>query len=101
MAARDFVVGWLGESVAQKIEQFVEGQVFGDTFVTCPQCKMPVAAALISERQECPICGAMATKETKIEALEARRRAALAAGADAAKEVEEIDRQLLTMRKKG
>ena len=101
MAARAWVVRWFGEGVARRIEQFVEGQVFGDTFVTCPHCSTPVAATFIAERGECPVCGTAATKETKIEALEAKRAAALAAGGDANKEVEEIERKLLALRKDG
>ena len=98
---RDVVVRWLGEGVARKIERFVDGTIFGEkTFLTCPQCKTPVAATLISERGACPLCGAQGTKETMIEALEARKRAAMAAGEAATKDVEEIDRQLSAMRKK-
>ena len=99
MAARDLVVRWLGEGVAQKIEQFVEGQIFGDSMVRCRQCKTPIAATFLAERKECQVCGARATKEMLIEALEAQKRTLLAAGSAVEKEVEEIDK-LLVLRKR-
>ena len=101
MAARDWVVRWFGESVARRIEQFVEGGIFGDEFVTCRQCSTPVAAAFISERKKCPVCGARASQEMMIESLEARKAAAMAAGGDANEEVEEIDRRLAVIRNDG
>lgn len=100
MALRDVVVGWFGENAARKIEQFVEGEIFGDVMVTCPACGRPVASAYLGERRACPVCGAAATDETANNAL-AARRAAVQAAADAAnKEVEEIDRRLLELRSK-
>jgi rubrerythrin len=63
MAARDLVVKWFGEAVARKIEQFVDGTLFGDDLATCPRCGTPVAATFITERGECPICGAKSTTE--------------------------------------
>jgi uncharacterized protein (UPF0212 family) len=100
MGFRDVVVGWFGEAVARRIEAFVEGELFGDSMVMCPKCARPVAAAFISGRQECPVCGVKATDAMMIEALEARRRTALAAGSDAISEVEEIDRRLIMLRAK-
>ena len=99
MAARTWVVKWFGEGVARKIEQFVDGLVFQDEFVTCGHCSTPVAAALITERGECPICRTATSSETIIELLEVRRRAALAAGDAANNEVKEIDQKLLSLRK--
>ena len=101
MAARAWVVRWFGEGVARSIEQFVEGNLFGDEFITCPQCQTPVAATLMAEWRMCPICRKSATNETMIEALKARRAAALEASSAANKQVEEIERELLVMRKKG
>jgi uncharacterized Zn finger protein (UPF0148 family) len=101
MALRDVVVGWFGEGVARRIEQFVDGTVFGDDFVTCPQCRTPVAATLITERGVCPVCRTIATNDLSIEALEARKRTAMAAAQAANNEVEEIERLLNAKRKTG
>ncbi len=98
MALRDVVVRFLGESVARRIEQFVEGEFFGDELLPCPACATPVASAYICERGMCPVCGATAGQETVIIALEARRRAAQEAGAAAIREMEEIDRELSHLR---
>jgi hypothetical protein len=49
----------------------------------------------------CLMCGAAACKETMIEALEAKKRAAMAAGEAATVAVEEIDQTLSTLRKEG
>jgi len=100
MAARDFVVKWLGERVAQKIEQFVNGTIFGDETVTCPKCGRPVPAALVVERKTCPVCQEKATKEAVIEALEAEKRAAQAAGTASINEAQELDRRLSNLLRK-
>jgi hypothetical protein len=100
MGFRDVVVGWFGEGVARKVEQFVDGVVFEDDLITCRTCARPVAAALMSERGQCPVCGTPACKETMIETLEAQKRAALASGSDAINLVEEIDRRLIMLRAK-
>ena len=97
-----WVVRWFGEGVARKIEQFVDGAVFQDSFVICPQCETPVAATLIAERDGlCPICRTVATNDLTVEALEARKGAALAAGEVAHNDVAEIDRLLEARRPKG
>lgn len=98
MGFRNVVVRLLGESVAQRIEQFVEGKVFNDTMVTCPACGRLVATDYLCERRVCPVCGAAVGQETIVNALEARRRTAQEAGAAVNKEVEEIDRRLSEMR---
>jgi hypothetical protein len=98
MAFRNVIVRFFGESVARRIEAFVEGTIFGDDFVTCPQCGTPVAVTLITEWGICPICRTTACEDLSVEALEARRRTALAAEETAKKEVEEIERLIATRR---
>jgi len=98
MAARDWVCRWFGEGVARKIETFINDTIFGEQTVTCPQCGRPVPAALVVEREACPVCQAGATNETMIEALEAEKRAAQAAGSVADNQVEEMERRLLAKR---
>lgn len=69
-------------------------QVFGDKLLTCPQCQAKVAATLISDWGVCPVCRTVATNELTVEALEIRRRAAMAAGQEVNKKVEQIERLL-------
>jgi hypothetical protein len=98
MAARDFVVRWFGEKVARRIENFVNGTIFGEQSVTCPKCGRPVPAALVVEREACSVCQENAADKTMMDALEAEKRAALAAGTDAIPAVEELDRRLSARR---
>lgn len=63
MAARAWVVRVFGENVARRIEQFVDGKVFGSILVACPNCKTPIATEL-AERGVCPICGTTVISET-------------------------------------
>lgn len=101
MAARDFVVRWFGEKVAQKIEQFVNSTIFEAQTVTCPKCARPVPAALVIEREACPVCQQPATKGAMIEALEAEKRAAQAVGLAAINQAQELERRLSAKRKEG
>jgi hypothetical protein len=100
MAARDFVVKWLGEGVARKIEQFVNGVIFEEQSVTCPRCGRLVPAALVVEREVCPVCQEKATNRTMIDALEAQKTAAQAAGTAAINDAQELERRLSTVRKR-
>ncbi len=97
---RDVVVRWFGEGVARKIEQFVDGQVFREPLVTCQKCGRLVAAELFSLGR-CPVCDATATKDTMIEALEARKRDVQEASKAADNEAHDIDRQLSALRRDG
>jgi hypothetical protein len=100
MAFRDVVVRWLGERVARRIEQFVNGTIFGMDDVTCPMCGTLVPAALVVEREACPVCQQAADNQTMIQALEVEKRAAQSEGSEAINEAEGIERKLSTRRPK-
>lgn len=100
MAARDWVRKHLGEKTARAIER-VAAALFGDdNFVECPTCKTAVPANLVSEWGHCPRCKQSSEKLTT-DALLAQRDAAMAAGEEAAKEIDEIDSALSHRRSKG
>ncbi len=63
MTLRQWLVRFFGENVARKIEEFMDGSVFGDPLVACPQCGRLSSATMIGKWKMCPVCHAPAAEQ--------------------------------------